>query len=101
MTRHADNPSREAPGEASLRRFAKPHSTVDPPSESRSRDRERRYPRSGAGPTQVGDPRVRVYTPPELNGRPVTWVTPTFFFGATRPAQASEQASKRSTGGRS
>src|ERR671916_1517062 len=35
----------------------------------------------------LGDPRVRVYTPPELNGRSVTWVTPTFFFGAAGPAK--------------
>jgi hypothetical protein len=27
----------------------------------------------------------RVYTPAELNGRSVTWVTPTFFFGRPLP----------------
>ncbi len=53
----------------------------------RSRDHDERLPGQHAGPGEMGDPRVRVYTPPELNGRSVTWVTPTFFFGAPRPAQ--------------
>ena len=45
------------------------------PADGRPRRRRRRRPLAFEGP-----PRSAVYTPRQLNGRSMTWVTPTFFF---------------------